>query len=178
VQRVERKRRNRPFCSQTCAKAKQADGRRVKMITITCGWCGDRFETWPSKVGRKKFCSRRCAGLGRPLNGKPSKIGTAAIDEWSRSTWTPPYQRELRLGRWSVDLAFPDVRLAVELDGTYWHSLPAMVEKDARKDAWLADAGWTVVRIPIPKDATAQGVAADIAAAVARSHPEHGRAAA
>jgi len=54
---------------------------------------------------------------------------------------------EFRLGRWSIDAAVPSKKIAVELDGEYWHSLPAMVDRDRRKDAWLKERGWTVIRI-------------------------------
>lgn len=100
--------------------------------------------------------------MHRPINGKPSKIADAAIDEFLKGT---PLLCELekRLGRWSVDLALPLHNIAVELDGEYWHSLPAMVEKDRRKDEWLDANGWHVIRIVMAKDDTPQSIARRIA---------------
>jgi hypothetical protein len=65
-----------------------------------------------------------------------------------------------------VDLLVPSLRLAVEVDGSYWHRDKA--DSDRRKTQMLADAGWTAVRLreaplkplgpldcTFPKDATA-----------------------
>lgn len=67
-------------------------------------------------------------------------------------------------GRARPDLLFPRVRVAVFLDGCYWHACPlhgsipkrnrewwiakirANVERDRRHDKELADAGWKVLR--------------------------------
>lgn len=47
---------------------------------------------------------------------------------------------------WIIDVAIPSHRLAIEADGTYWHSLKTAQRRDARKDADLAARGWTVIR--------------------------------
>lgn len=169
AQRVPRKRQSRPFCSQICAKAESAEARKVRVV-VSCQWCGTQMEKRPSEIakGRGKFCSRTCAGLGRPINGRPSRIASDAIDIWIQGSLELCVP-EFRVGRFSIDLAFPLRMLAIELDGVYWHSLPAMIKRDARKDDHLQRSGWTVERIVIPKCATAQSVAADISAAVARS---------
>lgn len=151
------------YCSLACYHSMDIPARRSR-IQCECGFCGDTFEKRPSEIarGRGKFCSRRCAQLGRPINGRPSVIATAAIDEWASENSVMDVERELRVGRWSIDLAFPTPRVAIELDGEYWHSLPEMIEKDARKDAALADLGWTVQRILIRKNDTPSDIAAQI----------------
>jgi hypothetical protein len=45
---------------------------------------------------------------------------------------------------WSLDVTVPDMMLAVEYDGAYWHAGKEQV--DARKTDALSDAGWTVIR--------------------------------
>lgn len=49
-------------------------------------------------------------------------------------------------GPWFVDLAFPDARLAVEIDGWAFHSDPERFRNDRRKQNALVTAGWTVLR--------------------------------
>jgi DNA mismatch endonuclease (patch repair protein) len=67
--------------------------------------------------------------------------------------------------RRSVDLVFPTARVAVFVDGCFWHGCPlhgrqpsvntgywspklaGNIERDRRTDEDLAAAGWTVVRI-------------------------------
>jgi len=49
-------------------------------------------------------------------------------------------------GTYRLDLAWPDLRIAVEVDGRQ-HRDPDAVAADARRDAALAALGWTVIRI-------------------------------
>lgn len=58
------------------------------------------------------------------------------------------YITEHRVGRYVVDMFVPARRLVIECDGEYWHSLPGVAEKDARRDRELHAAGYTVVRLP------------------------------
>lgn len=55
--------------------------------------------------------------------------------------------REYRIGRFRADWAIPALRLVFEADGSYWHSLPGAAERDTRRDEWLTQQGWTVVRV-------------------------------
>jgi very-short-patch-repair endonuclease len=48
--------------------------------------------------------------------------------------------------RYRLDLAFPGLRIAVEVDGSQHQERPATVA-DAKREAALATAGWTVLRI-------------------------------
>ena len=108
---------------------------------------------------------------GRPINGKPSAIAAAAVDLFLSRRPDLAALPEHRVHRYSIDLAFPSLMLAVELDGIYWHSLPAMQAKDQRKDKALAERGWRVVRIPIDRESTAESLAAAIAEAVSAATP-------
>ncbi|MFF4157127.1 very short patch repair endonuclease [Streptomyces sp. NPDC001678] len=84
--------------------------------------------------------------------------------------------------RRSIDIAFPGARIAVFLDGCFWHGCPQhATSPKANADWWrqkldrnmardketteqLIEAGWTVLRFWEHEDPSA--VAADIAAAV------------
>jgi very-short-patch-repair endonuclease len=46
-----------------------------------------------------------------------------------------------------LDVAFPLVRVAVELDGAAWHGSYEQRERDIRRDAALAALGWVVLRV-------------------------------
>lgn len=50
------------------------------------------------------------------------------------------------VGRFNIDLAFPSVKLAVELD-PLWHKTGDKARKDAMRDAALKLRGWTVLRL-------------------------------
>jgi very-short-patch-repair endonuclease len=57
----------------------------------------------------------------------------------------PPSTQE-PLGRHRVDLAWPDLRLAVEADGRRWHDPDDRRDADRRRDNDAARAGWRVLR--------------------------------
>lgn len=44
---------------------------------------------------------------------------------------------------WFIDIAIPEYKLAVEFDGTYWHTQ----ERDKRRDESLLSLGWTTLRL-------------------------------
>jgi very-short-patch-repair endonuclease len=44
------------------------------------------------------------------------------------------------------DIAFPSLRIAVFLDGNYWHGLPKVVARDIKINATLRKKGWVVLR--------------------------------
>lgn len=58
------------------------------------------------------------------------------------------YEREKRIGRYSIDFYVPGKNLVIECDGEYWHSKPKAQEKDARRDAYLVSHGYTIIRLP------------------------------
>jgi hypothetical protein len=53
---------------------------------------------------------------------------------------------ELPTGRIKLDRAYPEVKLAVELDGAAYHTSPEDRRKDLARDRALAALGWVVLR--------------------------------
>lgn len=53
-------------------------------------------------------------------------------------------------GPWELDLLWPEHRLVVEVDSSAYHDSPWAKARDVRKDAWLAERGYRVLRIPSP----------------------------
>ncbi|MFC5343181.1 endonuclease domain-containing protein [Brevundimonas staleyi] len=53
------------------------------------------------------------------------------------------FRRQMPIGPYIADFACPSIRLILELDGGV-HDL--RVERDAERDAWLSENGWTVLR--------------------------------
>lgn len=84
-------------------------------------------------------------------------------------------QDALRPGK--PDVSFPSRRLAVFVDGVFWHSLDKVpktnsefwrrklernVERDRRNDALLSEMGWTAIRLTdtdVNKDPAAAAIA-------------------
>lgn len=54
-------------------------------------------------------------------------------------------RRQVRLGRWTVDCLWPELRVVVELDGGQ-HERPGQAAVDAARDLWLRRNGYVVRR--------------------------------
>lgn len=48
--------------------------------------------------------------------------------------------------RFEIDIAFPESRLAIEIDGFRYHSTDARFQRDRTKQNVLMGAGWRVLR--------------------------------
>ena len=55
------------------------------------------------------------------------------------------YEVPARRRRYRVDLAYPDLKLAIELDGRY-HREPERARYDQERDQALSRLGWTTLR--------------------------------
>lgn len=97
------------------------------------------------------------------------------------------FRKDFRLdlpgGRVRPDVVFTKRKVAVFVDSCFWHVCPEHgreptsnewywtpklrrnVERDRQQDAWLADAGWSVVRVweHVPLDDAADRVVAVVA---------------
>lgn len=84
----------------------------------------------------------------RKANSPPSsleRIVRALLD-----TLEIEYEANTRIGSFFVDILVPSRNLVIECDGTYWHSRPRMIQRDARKNVYLASRGYKVLRLPEP----------------------------
>lgn len=59
----------------------------------------------------------------------------------------PPSATNVRVAGHEVDVLYRDQRLVVEMDGYAFHGTRAAFERDRRRDADLAAAGFRVVRV-------------------------------
>ena len=61
--------------------------------------------------------------------------------------WVQQYGVRLDDGRWiELDAAYPEARVAIELDGAAFHGSRQARERDLRRDTGLAALGWVVLR--------------------------------
>ena len=54
---------------------------------------------------------------------------------------------QLKVGKYRIDLAFPNKMIAIECDGKEWHERYEQKEHDNKKDECLKSLGWRVYRI-------------------------------
>ena len=85
-----------------------------------------------------------------------------------RAADLPPPVVNARLGRYEIDFLWRSQRLVVEVDGYAYHANRRAFERDRERDAALAAAGYTVLRVTWRQLVGAPGaVVARIAAALA-----------
>lgn len=116
------------FCSEKC---------RRPPVTVHCRTCSRLFRRRPNE-SKRAFCSFACYRRFR---------GETSIERIVREGLTSlgiTFIQELALGRYSIDFALPQNRIAVEVDGAYWHRNQ---ERDRRKEAFLTLLGWKIIRI-------------------------------
>lgn len=65
-------------------------------------------------------------------NFKESKIERIVKEELNKRGLQ--FKEQHQICYWFIDITFPKDKLAVEIDGDYWHSLEKQKEKDKNKD--------------------------------------------
>jgi hypothetical protein len=104
--------------------AQPVHGGRVqlaRLLDLIAGGCESELEIW---------------GVTHVLPGRPEA-----------PAWTQQHPVRLPGGRWvRLDAAYPEVLVAVELDGAAFHGSRSARERDLRRDSALATLGWVVLR--------------------------------
>ncbi len=158
--------RIRRFCSRACYLAAVAAPRVAK----TCTVCGKTY-TVPASIAHRYTvcgigCSAKkpihhvCLNCGAEFYGKPNRLfcsfecyrkyrGENRLEARIRRCLdgmclTRSYAQEFQVGRYSLDFAFPEIRVGLEVDGLYWHR---DTHKEERRDRHLSRMGWSVVHI-------------------------------
>jgi very-short-patch-repair endonuclease/predicted transcriptional regulator of viral defense system len=117
---------------------------------------------------RRRLCSAR--DIARELDRQPRLPGRAELarlvgllaegcqselEIWGclhvlRGPGMPAFQQQRRVHvageTFHLDATYDDVLLAVEMDGAAWHGSREQRERDIRRDALLATAGWQTLR--------------------------------
>jgi very-short-patch-repair endonuclease len=86
---------------------------------------------------------------------KSRTLGEKEVQDYLRALrpFGAHFRRETPIGSYAVDFAWLSARIVVEVDGAS-HQLPGRAEHDRRKDAFLAERGFQVIRV---RDADAIG---------------------
>lgn len=140
----------RRFCSKECAYASRRgtvpphlanQPHPERIPRKRCLKCGARFVAYGwRRQAVAIYCSHHCYLRNRRV----STVEAMVASELARLK--VPHQAQVRVGRWTVDFVIGG-RIALEVDGDYWHSLPGVTARDQRKNRHLRKAGMYVFRI-------------------------------
>ncbi|MCZ2224794.1 MAG: DUF559 domain-containing protein [Chitinophagales bacterium] len=144
-----------------------------KLFLRKCKKCNNEFET---TTWHRKFCSHECKISIYRTNEYRKKTSelhlkrikeTGKVPSWmSRDKMARSYPEkyiesllnennlfrdkdfkiELKCGRWFIDFAFEQEKIALEVDGKQ-HNFPDRKASDERKDSHLRSEGWRIIRI-------------------------------
>jgi very-short-patch-repair endonuclease len=105
---------------------------------------GDLYRAHSRNAGRRGSAAAenllRAAQDGAASEAERVAIGL--LRDAGLSGWVRGYQ----VGGYELDLAFPNGRIAIEVDGWAWHSDVERFRGDRRRQNALVLAGWTVLR--------------------------------
>ena len=145
------------------------NSKRNPIQQAKCKQCDNIFDI----KGKVKFCSRICANIfirndeqakANHLKAVRDRVKRGEHPGWKvRSGATPSFPekvtmeileelqvsnitREHRAGRWYIDFADLDRKIALEIDGSQ-HDLPQQKASDEKKDEYLKQDGWAIFRI-------------------------------
>jgi len=125
------------FCSKKCKDDFERD-----YVEKICKNCNKRFELprWELNRGKGVFCSRDCF---IQYNGESSietkmrvALKEAGID----------FRQEVKIGIYRADFLLIKSNVVLECDGEYWHSIPGAENRDKRKDFYLINKGYKIIR--------------------------------
>jgi len=141
------------YCSRKCKHIGQTKvaGRDHPLykekIRLVCNFCGDEYLLKPALASRSKFCSRTCHGSWRSQNmhnRSSIEIEVASmLDDIG-----VVYREQEPIGKFLCDFFLPNNNLVIEADGIYWHNLPSSSTKDKRKNTYLTNKGYKLLRLP------------------------------
>lgn len=126
--------------------AREAVLRATRGRRATATRLAAQLENRPELPGRSALIEL----LGLIAGGCESELEIFGMRHVLSIPGMPPCEQQHRMllpsGPVRLDAAWPEVKLAVELDGAAFHGSPAARERDLRRDAALAALGWVVLR--------------------------------
>lgn len=132
---------NATFCSVKCFH-------EYRQEIVQCTWCGcDVVKPKCRTVYEHSFCSdeHRLYWLNSERT-EPSQAEQKTIEILNELGID--YEFQYPFGNYPLDFAFPALKIDLEIDSEYHHSLPDRIPKDKRRDYYVRKQGWKVIRIP------------------------------
>lgn len=144
------------YCSLACfhktgkisPKHGEANHKWKPKVKIVCEYCGKEFETFPSRKDRKKYCcaSHRIVGNLMRLSTNPRTNIEKKMYEMLNSNRIKFTEQTVMFDKFMVDFFIEQHKIIIQCDGVYWHERKKTKDRDRGQDAYLAKAGYIVIR--------------------------------
>lgn len=124
---------------------------KIKNGELVHNWVGKKHKEESKKlISQKQIIAHREGrawniGMSR-WNNEPSYPEKFFMQVIENEFNDKNYVREFPIGRYSIDFAWVEKKLAIEIDGAQ-HEKETYKERDNRKDIYLNNNGWKVLRI-------------------------------
>ena len=108
---------------------------------------------WKCSEGHSWYAEIRSRINQKQRSGTTCKVckewGTSNAEKMLREALIPfgAVPNEYMVGRYRVDIYFPDSKTVVEYDGSWAHSHPGSIERDKRKSLEILEKGYKVIRV-------------------------------
>lgn len=97
------------------------------------------------KIAHKE---KRAWNIGKSRwNNSPSHPESFFIEVIDNEFEDKNYIREFPLGIYSLDFAWPNKKIVIEIDGEQHKRFDEYIERDIRKDEYIIDQGWDILRV-------------------------------
>jgi very-short-patch-repair endonuclease len=103
------------------------------------------YRAYCRNMGARGFA--RVATLLTAAADRADSVAERILVELLRDAGITGWQLGLPFQQWKIDIAFPDARLAIEIDGWAWHADVQRFRADRHKRNALVGAGWTLLRL-------------------------------
>ncbi|KKR10229.1 MAG: hypothetical protein UT38_C0014G0003 [Microgenomates group bacterium GW2011_GWA2_39_19] len=125
------------YCSKTCKDDFNRDH-----VTKICRNCKKEFKLPRSDVnrGRGSFCTWECY---KHFDGETYIEKTVRLELEKIKI---PFIQEAKFARFHADFYLPDKKTIIECDGEYWHAQEKIKKRDLRKEEFLKDQGYKIIR--------------------------------
>ena len=104
-------------------------------------WVCPKGHKYPARVSHRTYMHSNCPHC--------CNLGRSQAENFLRSSLTAlgSLPTAHKLGKWDVDIFFPERNTIIEYDGSYYHSLPKSLQTDTRKSLDLLSQGYTLIRV-------------------------------
>ncbi len=117
----------------------------VRLGLVTPAELRSQLDAAPGRRGRRRAAQAVAAAADAPWS-PAEQLAHMRFREAGLSGWVANPRVRTAVGSFRPDIAFEDVRLAIEIDGRAFHGADRF-EADRRRHNALVEAGWTVLQV-------------------------------